>query len=110
MNYKNQRGFTLIELIAVIIILGILAVISVPKFLDLTNKSKKAQCDANIGAIHSAVALKYAENASNAVAAFPTTLTGALFADGLVPTCPFSVAYSYDNTVGRVATPDHAHL
>ena len=43
MNVKtNQKGFTLIELVVVIVILGILAVTAVPKFLDLTSDAKGA--------------------------------------------------------------------
>jgi prepilin-type N-terminal cleavage/methylation domain-containing protein len=38
---SNQKGFTLIEIIAVLIILGILAAVAVPKFMDMTGEAKK---------------------------------------------------------------------
>ncbi len=41
-NYlKNEEGFTLIEIIAVLVIMGILAAVAVPKFFDLQSKAKE---------------------------------------------------------------------
>ncbi|WP_457570740.1 competence type IV pilus major pilin ComGC [Desulfovulcanus sp.] len=49
-NLKNQQGFTLIEIIAVLIILGILAAVAIPKFFDLQSdaieKAKESACAA----------------------------------------------------------------
>jgi len=38
---KNQKGFTLMEIIAVLVILGILAAVAVPKYIDLQDESRK---------------------------------------------------------------------
>lgn len=47
MKLKNQKGFTLIEIIAVLVILGILAAVAVPRFMNLTEEaSKKAAMQA----------------------------------------------------------------
>ncbi len=43
---SNQKGFTLIEIIAVLIVLGILAAVAVPKFMDLTGEAKKQAANA----------------------------------------------------------------
>ncbi len=53
----NRKGFTLIELILVIAILGILAVSALPKFLKLSTQAKGAARDGVIGAVRSGIAL-----------------------------------------------------
>jgi len=50
---RNQRGFTLIEIIAVLILLGILAAVAVPKYLDMTSEAKEKAVDAAIAELNS---------------------------------------------------------
>ena len=59
---RQQSGFTLIELIIVIVILGALAVVALPRFLDLQTEAERAQAEGVFGAAQSAVALNYAAN------------------------------------------------
>jgi len=62
MKRNGQQGFTLIELIMVIVILGILAATALPKFVDLSEDAHKATADAVLGAANSAAAMNYAKS------------------------------------------------
>lgn len=61
-----QRGFTLIELVMVIVILGILAAVAIPKFVDLSSDAKSSALAGVVGSINSASAINYAARSVNA--------------------------------------------
>lgn len=56
---RNQQGFTLIELVMVIVILGILAAVAIPRFIDLAGNAQTAAVQGVAGSLASASAINY---------------------------------------------------
>jgi MSHA pilin protein MshA len=75
---SKQQGFTLIELVTVIIILGILAAFAIPRYINLTNEARAASLKALAGSGRAAIALAH----SAAVAKGKPNLTGPVTMDG----------------------------
>lgn len=86
---NRQTGFTLIELVIVIIVLGLLAAVAVPKFIDLSSDAKTAATTAIAASLSAANAINYAarkENSAKGAAVANCTDTAALLQGGALPT------------------------
>ncbi len=83
----NRKGFTLVELVLVIAILGILAVSALPKFIDLSGDAEQAATDGVVGAVRSGIALYRANDMvqNGGAGSYPTSLDAN--ADAACATC-----------------------
>jgi len=81
MNNKTQKeqGFTLIELIFVIVILGILAAAALPRFVNLTTDARQSALEGMSGSIRSAVAMSHGD----AIVNDQLGATGSILVEGI---------------------------
>ncbi|MFH1362009.1 MAG: prepilin-type N-terminal cleavage/methylation domain-containing protein [bacterium] len=102
---KNRKGFTLIEVMIVVVILGILAAIAIPRYIQTSNDAKIKACRANIASINTQWETKYISTGAYGTLAALTADTD-YFPDG-APTCPFGTAYADADGDSRVDTAAH---
>ena len=73
-SFKGQKGFTLIELMIVVAIIGILAAIAIPNFVAYQAKSKQSEAKVSLGAIFTS-AVAYQADSQNPQSYAPATLS-----------------------------------
>ncbi len=103
----HSTGFTLIELVIIIVILGILGAVAIPKYQDMTAQAKEAACRGALGALRSGITIYYANQAvTTGTATWPTlvqlTTIGTVMAQA-IPKNPYQLATNAaDSTVTGV--------
>ena len=75
---EKAKGFTLVELMVVIVIVGILAAVAIPKFIDASNKAKASEFPTQLTAIYSGEMGYNAENGTYTPSFVTLTSTGGL--------------------------------
>ena len=71
-KHHNKHGFTLIELIMVIVLIAVLSAIALPKFASLNTKARQASADGVAGSLSSAISIAHAQWLANSS---PTSIT-----------------------------------
>lgn len=99
-----QRGFTLIELVMVIVILGVLAAVAIPKFVDLSGDARNAAIQGVAGGITSASSVNYAAKSANSAKGTSTATLSCSAAAGAILEGGLPSGYTVTGTVGAVGT------
>ena len=114
---KNQKGFTLIEVMLVVLIIGIIAVIALPKLLVTINQARNKSCLSNQQAIRTAIEQNWWEEGAYPEATTVAELITELETEGHLPatstvsaTCPGGGTYTYTAADGSFVCSIHLDL
>ena len=108
-----RKGFTLVELLLVVLIIAVLASIVVPRLSSASAEASNSKCDANWANLIRALEL-YAANNDGSYPADQTAFNSSIlnsntyFPHG-APTCPYGTAYTYVSTSGQETVTQHSH-
>ena len=103
-----RKGFTLIELIAVVVVLAILAGVALPKYFDYSAQAKESACKGTLGGVRAGIANFYANSAISGTTAYPTlaqmTTLGVVMQEPM-PENPYNGANTVVAAVWNAADP-----
>lgn len=101
-NLRSNGGFSLVELMIVIVIIGVLAAVAVPIYNNNVRKAKMSEADAALGSIRTQLRVYYGENGAYPVAASSEYVLGASWND--IKAGELTGAYFTDSSYTYVGT------
>jgi len=102
----EKKGFTLIELMIVVVIIGILAAIAIPKFNDVSESAKRGACRANMRTIASQEVIYFVSHAVYTNSLAELNISGVVCPGNMQPhDIDLAVAYGYSSASFTITCP-----
>lgn len=105
---RNKKGFTLVELLIVVLILGALAAIAIPKISASTTTAKTNACKTNQDIMNSQIEMYRADTGSYPASLAALTSDANYFPED-APVCPISGTYTMSGTTYRISCDGTGH-